>query len=420
MKAWIWAGAAAFVYSSASFMTTFDNAFLNDDFEMMGRSTLVFSHLASLFQPDYAGRLLVTCYVYLGLLHRILGLNPLGYHAVTLFLHLMAFLWVMILGRRMRLNSWGAMAAGVFFLVLSIHFQTVGGVISSGRILMVVLCLISFLLFDDFRRSRKPQRMIASGFLWFLAMNCVEDAVVLPFLFLGYDCLILGNNPLSKENRNKFLIYVPLFFTQVAFFLIQYFFAGQALRSYVVPEPEILKKGAGILWSIANLFVPRREALQNFIEPAGLIRLLIPMFIFFPLGVVSFWLRRSIFKEPRFFGFSAFCFLWFLITFASFSLREVGLTWREYPPPRYLYWASMGMGLFVGKFTEVVLKAIGSLKKAEWRRLAYSSVAAAGVYFYVLNVWTYCFMVDKLCRIACRNAPVGGLSAVYDGGVSHG
>ena len=166
---------------------------------------------------------------------------------------------------------------------------------------------------------------------------------------------------------------------------------------------NFFKKTAGISWSLFHLLIPRREWLGLWMEPTPWARLGVVFFALFPLFVTAIALRPRAFGAPEFRSHLLFCLVWFVVTFLPFSLRAMGENWREYPQPRYLYWSLMALSFLLGKVGEVLQGATEALKKKSFQRMAYGTLILAGIYFYGLNVWTYTFMVERLCQTACSS-----------------
>lgn len=410
MKWWFGAFLAVLIYSIAAFVTTSDNTFQNvdEDINMIRRGVLMIGQPSTLLNPDDSGRNQIVTYLLLGAMHHFFSYTPAYYYFLILLLHLGSTFLLMALARRLGLGSRGAVMAGIFFLVLSIHFQNVAWITSTGRLLLNFFSLTAFLLFDDFRRTGQVKKAVASWLVWLLALLCAEEAFILPALFFIYDALILRKNLFLKKNWREARIYIPLFLTSLFILAVQYFLYSSQWDYYIYPRTQsgLLQKIQGVVWSVLNLWIPRREALEAFVEPTGVIRTAIPALVFTPFLILVFYHLPTLLKRKTFLLFSAFCFFWFILAFLPFSFRTVGENWREYPQPRYLYWPLMGLSFFVGMVVEALLDGIGQMRRGKLRLAACSGIMVAGLYFYALNVWTYCFMADKLCQIACRKEPV--------------
>lgn len=387
------------IYGFADILTVHDNGFQNgtEDIHMLERGKLMYDRPASIFEPDETGRNNIAAYLVLGGLYEIYGLKPFYYYAVVLALHLLVVLFLTAFARRILDSLWGAAAAGIFFLTLSIHFQTVGWMENIGRISMTLCCLWALIVFHDSRMARRPGRLFFVYFLWFVGLNFAEEAFVFPLLLVAYDFLILKNNFFSKKYRPKLLTFIPFFLTQGMFLLLQYSLYGQAMQQYITLETRWPAKFLGIVWSMANLWVPRREAVV-FAAGIPFVRVLVPLIILAPLCYFAVRFYAAFLKER---SLLLFCFLWFAFTFFPYVFRPMEITWKEYPQPRYLYWPMMGVSFLIGWFFDAFLRQAQALHEKTLRRTAYGALAATAVYFYALNLWTYCFLADKLCAAGC-------------------
>ncbi len=387
------------IYGFSDVMTVYDNGFQNgtEDIHMLERGKMMYDRPASIFEPDETGRNNIAAYLLLGGLYKIYGYRAFYYYAALLGLHLLVVLFLASLARRIFDSLWGAAAAGIFFLVLSIHFQTIGWIENLGRVSMTLCCLWALILFHDSRTRCRPEKLFFVYFLWFAGLNFAEEGFVFPFLLIIYDVLILKINLLSKQHFPKLLAYIPFFLTQGIFFLLQYLLYGPAMRQYITLETHWPAKILGIVWSLINLWVPRREAV-SFMTGIPLVRVIIPIFVLAPLSYFIVRFHAALFKRPF---FLLFCILWFAITFFPYIFRPMEISWKEYPQPRYLYWPMMGISFLIGWFFDAFVKQVKDLHNKTLRRAAYGVLAVTSIYFYGLNLWTYCFMADKLCAAGC-------------------
>ncbi len=390
---------ALIIYGFSDLMTIYDNGFQNatEDIHMLERGKMMYDRPASIFEPDETGRNNIAAYLLLGGLFKIYGYRPFYYYAVLLGLHILVVLFLMSLAQRILDSLWGAAAAGIFFLVLSIHFQTIGWIENLSRVSMALCCLWALILFHDSRTRRRPEKIFLVYFLWFAGLNFTEEGFVFPFLLITYDVLILKINLLSKQHFQKLLAYIPFFLTQGIFFLVQYFLYGQAMRQYITLETHWPAKILGIVWSLINLWVPRREAI-SVVAWIPFVRIIIPLFVLAPLSYFIVRFRAALLKRPL---FLLFCILWFAVTFSLYILRPMEISWKEYPHPRYLYWPMVGISFMIGWFFDVFLQQAKALQAKTLRATAYGVLTATAIYFFTLNLWTYCFMADKLCAAGC-------------------
>ncbi len=394
MKTWSIATLLAIVFLSATFLTLKDNHFLWDDVYKIDKGVKDWTTPAAILQPDYMGKNHFGTYLFLGFVQKIFGTRPFPFYFALLLFHSITFILMIRLSFKIGLDPLGAAAAALFFLVLGVHFQSIGWIASTPRVMMSVFLLSTLLLFDRYRKTNHIKFAVLCYVTWTMALISSEDAVIIPFLFLLYDLLILKTNLFSKANRRLIIFYIPVAIIFAGFLFIQFNFYGGGPSRYISSAGfEGTKKIAGVLWTVLNLFIPRREALPAFIPASYFVRLMVPIILFSPIFIIF---------RPKFslsgMQFSAFCLLWFAATLSPFMLRVLKSSWMEFPPARYFYIPMIGLSLLGGKFLGDAAKKAQTFKSPALRKIGLAWLCLAFFYFYSLNAWTFCFMVDKLDR----------------------
>ncbi len=139
----------------------------------------------------------VSIHVYYGLCRFLFGLNPVGYHLVSLLSHVANVLLVFFLVLALTGNQWMGFLAGAIYLSRMSHYI---GVFWAAGINEVWLALFYLISLGSFVLFWKKKRFIFYGisiFAFLLALGCKESAIMLPFTVLGYG-LIYHRKHLSK------------------------------------------------------------------------------------------------------------------------------------------------------------------------------------------------------------------------------
>ena len=398
MKHWTWVGLLALVYFLAAFFAVRDNTFVIDDLAQIHEGIKNFTHPSTILEPDYAGRKHIVTSLFLGAVHTLFGTNPFPYHVSLLVFHAMIFLLLIFLGLSVGLDRRGAALGALFFLILGIHFQAVAWIGNITRVLMTLFLLLAFLCFGRFRKTGNPLPLFGFWAFWVLGLQSSPDAVVLPVLLGGYDFLILRRNLFSKKNRKGLWLYGAMALSAALYLFSQLFFYSglRFVDGLTSGHFQWGRRVAGVLWALANLFIPRREILEPWIEPTSFHRILIPAVALLPFPWLLFRSRGLLLKDKSFRSIALFSFLWFVIAFLPFAALNRTAPWREFPPARYFYIPLIGLSLFVGKAGEIVLNTVADLRSKNFRRAVLSWISLAGIFFYLMNVSTFCFMADKL------------------------
>ncbi|MBI4550159.1 MAG: hypothetical protein HY714_04465 [Candidatus Omnitrophica bacterium] len=394
-KHFFWAAAVlALFFFIPALATVSDNSFLNDDLEILRNGAAAYEDPGSLFRPDHSGGIHAIVYLVLGALFGVFGANPFPYYALMLVLHLTVSALLVRIGIALGIASDGALISGAVFLVAGFHFQSVAWIGNFPRLLMMLFLMLSFAAYLASRNGRSEAGYSICFVLWTAALLCNEDAIVFPLLLILHDTFLAPEGKAPGNLRVKRMA-AGMAIVAVLFVGLQFAVYSGRTAVYTAGSFDGLLKVSGLLWTLANLVIPRRELLAVWVEPSAAVRILLPVVMFAPV----LWMLLRAMRDPNhrpggIFRQLLFSGLWFAAAFAPFSLRAVG-AWKEYPQPRYLYLPFMGLALGAGFLWDRVRGWANELTFAQgricrvWMLVAFS-------YFYLLNVSTFCFMADKL------------------------
>ena len=116
------------------------------------------------------------------------GLNPAGYHAVNLLLHLLNTCMVFLFCKRLSRSIIAAGIAACFFGVHPIHVESIAWVAERKDLLFTAYAMSSLLLYDVYR-SHPERRMAqtASIFMFLCSLLAKPQAVALPVIMFLMD-----------------------------------------------------------------------------------------------------------------------------------------------------------------------------------------------------------------------------------------
>jgi protein O-mannosyl-transferase len=114
------------------------------------------------------------------------GLNPKGWHAAALGLHLVATLLVYFIFRKMVRNPSVAAMGALIFGVHPIHAEVVAWVSGATESLLAVFFLAAFLSYLKSREGNSAIWMTVSCIFFGLAVFSKETGIVLPAMVFGY------------------------------------------------------------------------------------------------------------------------------------------------------------------------------------------------------------------------------------------
>lgn len=121
--------------------------------------------------------------------HALFGLHPMGWHAYTLLLHLLATALVFAIVRRITDRPYVAAVAGLLFGVHPSHHEVVAWISSTTESLCAVFFLAAFLAYLKSRERRTAAWMAASCLLYAAGLLSKETALVLPAVVFAHGFL---------------------------------------------------------------------------------------------------------------------------------------------------------------------------------------------------------------------------------------
>ena len=155
--------------------------------------------------------------------HKLWGLEPAGYHAVNVLLHLATCLLVWVL--MVRLDVKGAWAVAAVFAVHPLHVDSVAWIIERKDLLSALFYLAAVLAWMRFLEVRRPTPYCGALALFGLALLSKSIAVTLPVALL-----ILHAWKRGTVDRSDWLRLVP-------FFAVAILITGADLSFYQSREP---------------------------------------------------------------------------------------------------------------------------------------------------------------------------------------
>lgn len=146
-----------------------------------------------------------------GLNHRLGGMDPAGWHAVNLTIHVAAALVAWLLaGELLRRVGWddgarrgrAALLAALLFLLHPVQTQAVTYVVQRMASMAGLLALLATWLWLRGRRSPRPAGWLAgAGLAWVAAVLTKENTLVLPLVVAGTEALLSPELPAWLRRR---------------------------------------------------------------------------------------------------------------------------------------------------------------------------------------------------------------------------
>ncbi len=337
--------ATTFVYlRAASFAFVYDDAWeIVDNIEIRSWAYVGHFFTARVLRTPYYRPLFV---LWFRINDALFGLNPAGWHVMSILVHVLVTALVYLLVRRLAGSTAALIAAAVFGLH-PVHIESVAWVSGVCDPISAVFLLGAFLAYlkaSDVAQARTPwsagKWTIAACLLFALALLTKEPPVVFPALIATHAFLFAGSRRqgvLSALRRSAPFLAVAALYLVVRQSIIPFSVnAGPNL-----PVATVLFTVPSVLWFyVSRLFWPvdlnafydlpyvGSPSVSHFIFPVMLL-----------IAIVAglwYWARRS-----RDGNLIAFCAAWFLITLAPALYVRV-LPPGEIAHDRYLYVPSIG------------------------------------------------------------------------------
>lgn len=258
----------------AAFLPFFPNIrdfFVGDDFCLIEQSRNV--SWSSLAVPGFASYFRPLALVVYHLVGKILGLNPMGFHLISIFFHSVNAILLFLLIRQLTDKTTLALLTSLCFAWHFAHAEAVIWISSLNELLVVTFGLLYLMGLFISGEVRKP--LIYGVTLLFLTLALVskENAIILPFLSIGL--LFFGS--FRKLIRRAFLFTFPIILT----------LGMILLRSFLGAAMPTLTSGKQGSISLSPVFV-----LSNYIH--FLTGLFVPLRLFYDLTDYSSYERMTL------------------------------------------------------------------------------------------------------------------------------
>jgi tetratricopeptide (TPR) repeat protein len=254
-----------------AFAPSLRNGFVNSDdnvyiTENPAIRALSWQNLRAIFGSSFTGVYVPLTVLSYAMEYQVFGLDPTGYHADNLILHvancLLVFWLMLLLGS----GTWVALAAAAFFGLHPLRVESVAWATERKDVLFAffyLLSLIAYLRSSRYRRQHSSKR----GRAWYwlslvaftLSVFSKPMAVTLPLVLVLVDFLVR-----RKITRRTLAEKAPFLAIAVAFILIEYVVGG-SLKTAVSGAPtgflhKITTAGFVLVFYVSKMIAPVRLA----------------------------------------------------------------------------------------------------------------------------------------------------------------
>ena len=159
--------------------------------------------------------------LYFYLMYNVFWLNPVVYHAVSIFLHFAISLLVFILGKKVFKKTNLAFFASLLFLIMSGPLEIVYWIAATGHLFTAFFGLLGLLLFISWEEKKKKYLYILSFIFFGLSLLFHELGIFLPLLVVAYKLKDISLKEVKNFLKRKdfLLLFVPV----IIYLLARYF-----------------------------------------------------------------------------------------------------------------------------------------------------------------------------------------------------
>jgi tetratricopeptide (TPR) repeat protein len=302
--------------------------------------------------------------------YKIFGMQPYGFHLVSLLLHALIVGLVFALTKRLTRDRGWAFVAGAWFALLPIHTESVAWIAAVTDLELTFFYLITFGLFLALARpgGRGSARLLAVMVATFiLALLSKEQAMTLPALATVYEHFYREDRS-ETSIAQKLARYGVLWLVGTAYVLLRVHFLGglapEKRFGQVTPVQIVLSAIALIYQYVWKLVWPVRLLAFYVFHPSTSPldpRVLAGLAVLLALAALFLVCWRSRHRNVR---FASFAIVWFFATLAPvLNAHWVG---ENVFTERYLYLPSVGVAWLVGLGVTKLWSRAGGRPAQRW------------------------------------------------------
>ncbi|HUO06141.1 MAG TPA: glycosyltransferase family 39 protein [Candidatus Binataceae bacterium] len=329
--------------------------------------------------------------VWLAINFHLFGANPVGWHVVSIALHLIVVCQVFRVAKLLSENMWTGLLSAALFALMPVHVQTVVWPSASQHLLATGCQLGAFEIFA--RRAageRSASRFAFAMVLYACALLSHEMAVAFPVLIATYALIFPQQCPgesnaesVADRVRAAAVAACP-FATEAAVYLTMRFCVlgfitrPNPLNHHSLSALQVAATIPEMIWIYLSMLVmPWRTGMHrlDIVNSIASPDLLVPVFSLILAGVAMIFLFR---RDPRR-KLYLFCAAWVLIPLGP-ALNLNGLYAAGAIQDPYLYFASFGFCVIVSDL------AVRFARQGDWQsRSIWAAAAAAAVWYAALS-----------------------------------
>ena len=327
------------------------------------------------------------------------GLNPWGYHAVNILIHIFVTILMFFLTRKIFINLYQPniplpadppwcrtlflpLAVALTFAVHPIHTDVVTHIIHRSDSLATLFYLGALLLFIKSIEERKGYYLL-SLFCFMCSFASKQIAASLPFMLLTYDYLFLSNGEVQQVWKRKsfhlpfWILLVSIVVLQFVYLNVNILFEGQTIPRF----PYLLTQPYATVNYIKLFLVPWGQCIDHLLKLAKNLfdlKFVLSVLCLAGIGSGAYWFYK---KEKDLSKIILFSVIWFFVTLLpSSSLIPTGEIMAE----KRVYLAGWGLSLLLASIYLLLFKV--DLKETEGPKKLFIFWA---VHLFTLSILTW-------------------------------
>ena len=377
---------------------------LLDDARMLTQTEIISQGDFSMSHDIQAGRFRPIHWLYYTLIYALAGQHPLWYFLGNLILFFILLYELIVILRKMAFADWQILLASLIFIFsmpVIENYYTLG----KGEPLQLVFILLSLLIFDTFRTTKKKSlqwiyfSLSLLGSL--LAIMVKETAIIMaPIAGLWVIYTFVKQKTFSKEERRSYLLYlIALIGSVLLYFIIRTMGGGTELTSGTYTQ------------QYSFTFASLVEKILRWMTLFGFY-----FHFLFPLGIAFIILLLKKGRLNAKTNFALFRWLGWILGWVI-----VLLPW-QYAEAYYLLPFSLGISVVIGLLSPSLFKAIQTSKTSlKWILVALASLGSILLISVLPNYYTNAriqLAFDKanqeMLTFAKENIPENGNTFIND------
>lgn len=328
--------------------------------------------------------------------HAIFGLNPAGWHALSVALHVIVVIQVFWLGRRLLKSDLAAGAAAALFAVHPVHIESVTWISGATDPMLAAFMLASvlaFLRYIEEHESGSSGKMAYAASLFFFSMALLskEVAVMLPLMLVPTALCVKKKETTAREIG---MATIPFFLLIVAYLLVR----QHALSGFSHPLTGFSTEWMLLTWPSIVAFYARQLLAPFWISPYADVHWVTG-------ATKDFWVPLAICVALIAFGFLAWkrsgerrlltaLYAWIVLPLLPVLYIKV-FSSAELVHDRYLYVSSVGFCFLVVVGVGAVLERVDTKKRIVVACTAAAILALAVVTFSGEMYWASDLLLFK-------------------------